>query len=660
MMMKSARMARVLIVGSRDWLEPAIEKLFSLGALHLIDFTEDGYFRIGAPPKGSSQLSSTMIKVRNIIKALQAEEPTGRLDVSETRKYMEGGIEELEKRLEGLEAARQKTDEELKATEKKLHEVAQFENLPLKFDDYAGYRNLAVFVGKVKALPEIGFEHELYEDREKGMIALFVPKERENEAASLLAPLLAPVAVPQQQGSPKEELETLMHKRQRLAEQLRALNAEAGRIRKGHASALYACQEELDLRIRKAELPLRLATSKNSFIVQGWVPEYSVTKLKEEMAGLSKGGLYVEKIESHGAHGNGEETPIKLENPKAARPFESMLRLFSLPSYGEIDPTLLLFITYPFFFGLMVGDLFYGLGFILLGFLIQRKTIMGVNGREPATVLKLAGLWTCLFGLFFFGEFMGIHFAPQHAIEAIQAEGAGGELYWSTMLHTDFPRHLGPLPLGIYSKFHDVTTLLKLSLIIGLVHLNLGFIIGFLNERAHGFRKAVFGKLGWLVFQLGFFMMLFSQPIENTLGFVKKIFIVEIALPGFALPAGLAIVLLAVVMLYKAEGINAILEIPAIFSNMLSYSRLIAVGLSKAGIALAVNTIGFKMLIFNGNLIGGMLVLLPFHILIFVLGIVAAGLHSLRLHYVEFFTKFFQGGGKPYDPLKIERKYTRA
>ncbi|MBI5355783.1 MAG: V-type ATP synthase subunit I, partial [Candidatus Aenigmarchaeota archaeon] len=108
------------------------------------------------------------------------------------------------------------------------------------------------------------------------------------------------------------------------------------------------------------------------------------------------------------------------------------------------------------------------------------------------------------------------------------------------------------------------------------------------------------------------------------------------------------------------EGVNAIVETPGIFSNMLSYTRLIAVGLSKAGMALAVNNIGVKMLILNGNIIAGFLVLLPFHLLIFVLGIIAAGLHSLRLQYVEFFTKFYQGGGVAFNPLREERAHTNA
>ncbi len=663
-MLKPAKMKRVMIAGSKDWLEPVVERLFDTELLHVIEFSETNDFKIGSSMEKSGELSSKIIKVRNMIKALNVSETEGQVSLRETRSYINQGIEELEKKIHEIEKRKEKTEEEMKEHETGIKAIEDIENIPLRFEDYRGYKSVSVIAGKVKVPISFDFPHELYEDREKGVIVLFVQKDMEAEANSKLSSILTPISIPNLQGDVKAHITFLREKRATAEKELIKISMEMEELRKKQARALLACQEELEISIKKAELPLRLATTKNSFIVQGWVPETDFTKLQLEIEKLAKGSVHTEAIEEHNVHEI--EAPIKLENPAKVSPFEGLLKMYSLPKYEEIDPTAILFITYPMFFGLMVGDLMYGLGFILLGLFLKKRSVMGVKGKDIAPILIMAGIWSSLFGLFFFGEFMGIHFTPpvHEALPvggeeiAIPEEQEGGELYWSNMLGINIPHNIGPVPLGIFSKFRDLSVLMRLSLIIGLIHIVLGLLLGYVNEKNHDFKKALYGKIGWIVFLIGFFTLMFSPQVESTLTFMKKVFIVEIVLPEAAFYIGAFITLVSIVMLYKAEGINAVMEIPVIFSNMLSYTRLTAVGLSKAGVALAVNTIGFKMLIFNGKIIEGFLVLLPFHLLIFILGIIAAGLHSLRLQYVEFFTKFYQGGGKPFDPLKEARKYT--
>lgn len=660
-MIKPARMTRVMIAGSKDWMESSIQRLYETGLLHLIDFSNTDDFKIGSPLPASAPLSEKMIKTRNIIKALGVEEQSTDASLTETRSYLEGGIASLEQQIAEIDRKKQALDEESKSVEAKLREIEDMENLPLVFEDYYGYQNVAVFVGKTKSPISIPFEHEIFEDASRGVFALFVPKEREEEAKSILGGF-AQISVPLLQGNVKERCESLRERKSQINTELSEITSMRTALMKENAKLLLACQEELDIRIRKAELPLRIATTQNSFIINGWVTNDTFDRLSSEMENLAKGSVYVEKIEKrHGEHGHenhndAEEAPVKLENSKRTAPFEGLLKMYSLPRYEEIDPTAVLFFTYPMFFGLMVGDLMYGLGFILLGNFLKNRSVMGVKGKDVAPVLIMAGVWSCIFGVFFFGEFMGIHYNPPLAVH----EAGEGELYWSNILGFHIPNSIGPIPLGIFSKIHNLSVLLRLSLIIGLLQINLGLILGYLNEKSHDARKALFGKIGWIVFQVGFFTLFFSPPVEAMLPFAKKVFVINIVLPQLAFYIGSVVTLISLVMLYMGEGVNAIMEIPGIFSNMLSYTRLIAVGLSKAGMALAVNNIGVKMLILNGNIIEGFLVLLPFHLLIFVLGIIAAGLHSLRLQYVEFFTKFYQGGGVPFNPLREERSHTNV
>ena len=155
-------------------------------------------------------------------------------------------------------------------------------------------------------------------------------------------------------------------------------------------------------------------------------------------------------------------------------------------------------------------------------------------------------------------------------------------------------------------------------------------------------KAAILEKISWMVLQLGAFLLLFGM-----MG------IIPTPMPG----AGILII--SIVMLIAGEGATAILELPSILSNILSYSRLLAVGLSSIGIASAVNIMS-GMLMESGGLfiIFASVVFIFGHALNTALSIIAPGLHALRLQYVEFFTKFYEGGGRIYNPFGYKRIYT--
>ena len=179
--------------------------------------------------------------------------------------------------------------------------------------------------------------------------------------------------------------------------------------------------------------------------------------------------------------------------------------------------------------------------------------------------------------------------------------------------------------------------LMAIVIIIGAVHVNIGLIAGFINVfRAHGLMAAIYEKASWIVLELGVAML--------ALSYLNKI--------SISPWLGAAFLLAPILMLFKGEGVKGIMELPSIFTNILSYARLMAIGVSSVKLAEVINHSAEGMFRSGGFLIlAGVLILVIGHIINMGLGLMGSFLHSLRLHYVEFFSKFFQGGAKKYQPF---------
>jgi len=185
-------------------------------------------------------------------------------------------------------------------------------------------------------------------------------------------------------------------------------------------------------------------------------------------------------------------------------------------------------------------------------------------------------------------------------------------------------------------------TLLLVALGVGVVHISIALITGFIEEaRHHGGWKAFCSKASWLILMLG----------AGLIG-AAEVFRIETTIIG-AILMGVAVVLILI-----GEGARGLVELPAIFSNIASYARLMAVGVASAGLAIVVNELA-SGLFSSGNpvsMVFGVIVLIIGHIVNLALGILGSFIHGLRLNYVEFFGKFYEGGGKPYRPFGAEEK----
>jgi len=648
-------MTRVLIVASRDQAVPIIQELYREHLFHIEDYVDQGRveyegFKIGTPLEGATEASTELIKVRAIenVFAIRGEDIDAKqkLSLPQISSQIEQDLPGIEKEVEELAGARSKLDTKAKEFEQKIAELAPFLEIPVDLALLRGLRFFSVFAGYVSGSPTLNVPHEMQvvKSKERSFVLAIVPEKNKAETERLLQDAqFQAVTIPEENGSASERTAYYTEQIEGLKKEIAAINEKLARIKESHTGLLVACEEAFRAKIEQAEAPLRFATTSKVFVAEGWVPADSAKNIGAALDKVTGGKVFVTELPVDPIH---DAVPVEYNNPSFAKPTQMLMDIYSRPMYTEVDPTLMLAIVFPIFFGFILGDVGYGLLLLIMCFAL-RSMLKGDEGQQFLVVLRNASIMSIIFGLLF-SEFLGF------------------ELPWAPIIYS---RHLniggaegGAAPM--------IPELLILTVWIGILHITLGRSLGIINHarQDHGEHriKAVLANLGWITVMWGILIAIWSMFAIPLMPDLTKL---PVVVAGLSLGLVIAIVFIVMGVIFIArDAILDIVELPTIISHVLSYTRLMAVGLSSVAIAMVVNYMSIGMFIGpalkNISILGilmiiiGVLVFLLGHALNLALGILGGGLHSIRLHYVEFFTKFYKGGGRKYNPFGMKRRFT--
>jgi len=654
-MLTPEQMSKVLIAAPKDVIEPVIRELYRKRLFHIQDFVEDEHeeyqgYRIGNPLSGAGETSKELLRLRSVTNAFSLRsddiDPAEKIRESRLQERIEQELPAIEQEVEDLLSRRSTLENQKKEIEQKIDLLLPFADVPVDLPLLRGYRTMAVIAGYLAKRISLNVPcEEYYSESKRGNLLIVVtPNEYRPEVERMLLDAhFQAIPIPDEKGSAKDRIAEYQVQAKSVEQEISGISEKIQALKANHAGFLVACDELLSMDVERAEVPLRFATTDHAFIAEGWVPSDTVRPLTEDLVTASGGRAFVTELPIQKGK---DVVPVEYDNISFARPTQFLMDIYSRPKYTELDPTLIVSIVFPIFFGLILGDVGYGALLLAASFGL-RKLLKGPEGKMLLDIMRNASISSIFFGILF-------------------SECFGFKLPWPSVLPS---RHLN---IGGEAGGHGpaIPELMIMCVWIGVLHITAGRLLGILNHarQDHGSHRvwAMLANLGWIMVMWGILIMIWSafpMPLMPDLtGFPPLVL-------GLSLPAiiGLLIIVLGVVFIVKESALELV-ELPTILSHVLSYARLVGVGISSVAIAMVINFIAIGMIIepqlenitiFSVIVIVvGVIVWIIGQILNTILGMIGGGLQSLRLQYVEFFTKFYKGGGVKYNPFGVMRKFS--
>jgi V/A-type H+/Na+-transporting ATPase subunit I len=440
--------------------------------------------------------------------------------------------------------------------------------------------------------------------------------------------------VPKLSGTMAEEGPGLVARRTALDQRLGEIDARLTEISRSWFSAVVHLEEALTIENRKFEIFPKLAAGRSTFAVEGWLPKRDLPRLETTLQAVSNGRVHFYEIPS------AEEPPTFMENPPGIRWYEFFIRFYSLPQATEWDPTFTFAIVFPILFGLMLGDV--GYATVILGFCLWM--IAGFPGGRHLPK-SLTGFLT---------NIMGASSMRKLAFALVPGTLVG--IAVGVLTNSYFGFSLGYQPL--FTPLNNTGSLLLFAGFLGLAMVLYGFGLGALKEYFHHRYGHALGKVGGILIAVGivgFGLGLLRSQLDFSSFGLTFVYLGLIV-------AGVVTMILTVGVMETGMGfIDAL-------SHILSYTRLVGILLASVILALVANGIAVGSnsrsgAIFSGSVVGvvfGLLILLVVQVFNVVLGVFEPGIQGARLIFVEHFSKFYTGNGRPFQPFASPRTATQS
>lgn len=396
--------------------------------------------------------------------------------------------------------------------------------------------------------------------------------------------------------------------------------------------------------IAQQEVKNYLARTKHTSIISGWIKKKDVERLKSALAHFKEKEIIISSPEPE------DTPPVDFENKPLFKPFEVVTKLYDVPRYVELDPTPYLAPFFALFFGLCLTDAGYGVVLLLLSIFLLKK-FTGQESRQLMRLLIISSILTVAVGLLTGGIF------------GIQFQELPPSLKFLQKIRDS---------LMLFDPIKDAMTFFILALSLGVIHILVGFFLRFFQKVRNGeIFGAVVDELAWMLIVISLISLLLFTILAPGFVIGKNLSLIIFVL------ACLAIVFFAgrprkgakriLMGLYKLYGITGLL------GDLLSYTRLFALGLVTCILAWVINILagffwGFGVGGLKKGLIGlvfffpigavvSLFIIIGGHFFIILINALGAFVHTVRLQFVEFFTKFYEGGGEMFSPFRKERKY---
>ena len=665
-MFRTARMRKLNVVTLDKYAGPTVNALHDAGIVQINDISE----RIQQDPKlaellkpskvtpQTGKISSLLMKTSAIsdllgdalsegmsmkdklMSLISPDLPVPKevddVDTDALIAYAESTLDQVEAETKGIEDKLAALDSEESKLESNKNLANKLKNLDMDLALLNDSKYTSTIVGRITAESAQKFTseyskitddlfYELVPDEEKefNIMVVVVANEYKDDIYTLLRKNeFEKFETEGLEGRPESLISSSESRLQAIESERSQAKAELKVVAEKWDDEVLALKEQLENEKEKNEVFATFAETDKTVVLEAWVPEKNLEEAESIIDAATDGHVIMEAEE---VPDNAEDVPVLQENCTYAKPYELLVEMYSPLKYNELDPTLFVAITFPFFFGFCLTDAGYGLLVALIGFILYRG--MGKINRtmhDGGLIIIASGVWSIILGLV--------------------TNGLLGDL-WTRILGW------GPaLPTVIDSinAFKNPATILVIAIVIGLIYTNIGFILGAINNLRYGNKKDAIGsQIVWFVFELGIILL--------ALGFLFP----ALGMIGMAL--GAVLIVAALGMLVYGNGAYGLMDVFGFMGDVLSYARLLALCLATGGIAMTVNILTNMvndMIPFVGIVLA-VIIFIGGHIANFAFQVLGAGVNALRLNYVEFFSQFYMGGKNSFEAFKAKRQFTK-